>query len=216
MPQITVKLNGMAVDGWLAEISTEFPDSELRILATQVRDVDALVILEARTSSPGDLAARFESTPEVDSFERLHSDDRMVLIRFSTSSTKSFDPLSRSKNISVYPTTLRDGWFTVTLIASHERLSKYTDELAAAEIPYRVLSLAQSYDSSELLTDRQSEIISRAVECGYYETPRSCTVTELSALLGIHKSAASRLLHRAESRIIRAFVDDGVSGDARE
>lgn len=206
MPQIQVKLDGTAVDGWLAIVSTEFPDAEFRLVATQLRDEDAFVILEVVTPKGDALARRFENTPEVDSFEIHHTDERMVLLQFRTAATKSYDPLRRSNNISLYPTILRDGWFSVELAASHERLSEYTEELAAAGIPYQVLSLTQSYDSNELLTDRQWHIISEAVECGYYDTPRSCTVTELAESLDVHKSAASRLLHRAESRIITGFV----------
>lgn len=206
MPRLQVKIDGTAVDGWLATISTEFLDDEFRLLATQLRDEGALVILEVLTPKGDALVHRFENTPEVRSFEVLHRDEQTVLIQFVTSATKSYDPLFRSKNTSLYPTILRDGWFSVTVAASHERLSKYTDELAAVGIPYHVLSLTQSYDSSEVLTDRQWEIVTEAVECGYYETPRGCTVTELAASFGIHKSAASRLLHRAESRIIEEFV----------
>lgn len=207
MPQIRVKLDGTAVDGWLATISTEFPDAEFRLIATQLRDEGAFAILEIATLRRRlRLVRRFENTSEVSSFEVYYTDEQMVLLQFRTSATKSYDPLRRSKNVSLYPTILRDGWFFVELAATHERLSKYTDELAAAGIPYHVLSLTQSYDSSELLTDRQWQIITEAVERGYYETPRDCTVTELAGSLDIHKSAASRLLHRAESRIITGFV----------
>jgi predicted DNA binding protein len=44
------------------------------------------------------------------------------------------------------------------------------------------------------------------VERGYYDTPRTCTLTELADHLGIAKSTASERLHRAEGAIIRAFV----------
>ncbi|WP_227375247.1 helix-turn-helix domain-containing protein [Haladaptatus halobius] len=211
MPRIQLKLDGTAVDGWMADISTEFPDAEFRLLASQLRDEGALVILEVKTPKGDALVRRFESTPEVRSLEVIHSDERTVLIQFTTSATNSYDPLFRSKNISIYPTILRDGWFSVTLAASHERLSKYTDELAATGIPYRVLSLTQSYDSSELLTDRQWQVITQAVERGYYDTPRGCTVAELAESLDVHKSAASRLLHRAESRIVKEFVAEAAS-----
>lgn len=100
-------------------------------------------------------------------------------------------------------------------MASHDQLSKYTDELAAADIPYRILSLTQSYDSNELLTDRQWQVITEAVECGYYDTPRSCTVTELATSFDVHKSAASRVLHRAESRIVKEFVGASTSQPER-
>ncbi|WP_227356003.1 helix-turn-helix domain-containing protein [Haladaptatus salinisoli] len=206
MPQIQVKLDGTAVDGWLATISTEFPDAEFRLLATQLRDTTAFVILEVLTSKGNALIRRFENTPEVDTIEVYHTDERMVLLQFQTSAMKSYDPLRRSKNISIYPTILRDGWFSVELTASHERLSKYTDELAAAGIPYEIVSLVQSHTASEMLTDRQWEFIIEAVERGFYDTPRRCTLAELGDILEIHKSAASRLRHRAESRIIKNFV----------
>lgn len=103
---------------------------------------------------------------------------------------------------------LRDGWFSVKLVASGERLSKYTDELAAAGIPYQVLSVTQSHEASELLTERQWQFITEAVDHGYYDTPRGCTLTELAGTLDVHKSAASRLRHRAESRIVKEFVSE--------
>ncbi|WP_227352868.1 hypothetical protein [Haladaptatus salinisoli] len=57
MPRIRLQLDGTAVDGWLAGISTEFPDAEFRLLATQLRDEGAHVILEVRTSK-GDEVVR--------------------------------------------------------------------------------------------------------------------------------------------------------------
>ncbi|ELY91798.1 helix-turn-helix domain-containing protein [Natrialba taiwanensis] len=205
MPKIQVKLDGTAVDGWLATISSEFPDAEFRLMATQLRDDGAFVILEVLTPKGDELVRRFENTPEVDAVDVYHTDERMVLLQFQTSATKSYDPLRRSKNISIYPTILRDGWFSVELAASHEQLSKYTDELAAAGIPYEIVSLVQSHTASELLTDRQWEFITEAIERGFYETPRRCTLAELGDVLGIHKSAVSRLRHRAESRVIKNF-----------
>ncbi|WP_254533404.1 helix-turn-helix domain-containing protein [Natrinema gelatinilyticum] len=92
------------------------------------------------------------------------------------------------------------------MTASHERLSQFTDELAAADIPYQILSVTQSHDSTEELTDRQQEFITEAVERGYYDSPRGCTLTELAESFDVNKSAASGVLHRAEGRIIKEFV----------
>ncbi|KDE59213.1 DNA-binding protein [Halostagnicola sp. A56] len=208
MPQIQVKLDGTAVDGWLAIISTEFPDAEFRLVATQLRDEGAFVVLEVMTPKGDTLVRRFEETPEVDSFEVYHTGERMVLLRFRASATKSYDPLRRSKNISIYPIILRDGWFSVELSASHDQLSKYTDELAATGIPYEIVSLVQSHNTSEMLTDRQWEFIVEAAERGFYDTPRGCTLAELGEILDIHKSSVSRLRHRAESRIIKNFLEE--------
>lgn len=210
MPEMRVTLNGTAVDGWLAEISAASPEAEFRMLATQHRNEGALGILEVRTRKGNEIIQQFKQTPEVDLLEVFHSNDQMVLLQFLTTSSKAYDPLFKSKNISLYPTILREGWFTVHLIASRERLSKYITELAAANIPYQVLSVTQSNDINEVLTERQREFVTEAIERGYYDTPRGCTLSELAEALDIHKSAASRLRHRVESRIVKTFAADAI------
>ncbi len=77
----------------------------------------------------------------------------------------------------------------------------------AADIPYQIQSITQSYDPSELLTDRQQELITKAVEKGYYDTPRDCTLTELAEEFDVNPSAASGVLHRAEETIIKEFIE---------
>ena len=207
MPKVDLQMDGSAVDDWLADLSTEFPDDEFRLLATQSREEHPLALLEARTTEGERFVRRFEATPEVLSSDVVYHDDRLVLVQFTTVVTELYGALRGSDNVSLYPTILRNGRFSVTLTASHERLSNYADELGKAGIPYQVSSLTQSYDSSELLTERQWEFVTGAVERGYYDTPRGCTLTELAEEFEVHKSAASRLLHRAEGRIMREFVE---------
>ncbi|KZN24545.1 DNA-binding protein [Haladaptatus sp. R4] len=207
MPKVELRIDGAAVDDWLADLSTEFPDDEFRLLATQSREEHPLALLEARTKEGDRFVRRFEAAPEVLSSDVVYHDDRLVLVQFTTVVTELYDALRGSDNVSLYPTVLRNGRFSVTLTASHERLSNYADELRKAGIPYQVSSLAQSYDSGELLTERQREFVTAAVQRGYYDTPRGCTLTELAEEFEVHKSAASRLLHRAEGRIMREFVE---------
>ncbi|MFH5797595.1 helix-turn-helix domain-containing protein [Haladaptatus sp. CMAA 1911] len=209
MPTVQLRIDGATVDDWLADLSTEFPESEFRLLATQPREDDALALLEARTRDGDRFVRRFEASPEVLSSDPIYRDDRLVLIQFTAVVTDLYDALRGSDNVSVYPTVLRNGWFSVTPTASHERLSNYASELAAIDIPYHVSSLEQSHESDTLLTERQWRIVTEAVERGYYDSPRSCSLTELAEVLGIHKSAASRLLHRAEGRVMKQFVGRG-------
>ena len=105
---------------------------------------------------------------------------------------------------------MQDGWLHTELTASHERLSQFTDELAAANIPYQIQSVTQSHDSNELLTDRQQEFITEAVKRGYYDSLHGCTLTELAELFDVNKSATSGILHRAEGRIITDFINESV------
>jgi predicted DNA binding protein len=64
----------------------------------------------------------------------------------------------------------------------------------------------QSPDPSSILTDRQHELITEAIERGYYDSPRRCTLTNLANELGVNKATASGILHRAEGKLIKEFV----------
>lgn len=70
---------------------------------------------------------------------------------------------------------------------------------------YEVISVTPLVDPTNLLTDRQWRVVIEAVTRGYYDSPRECSLTELAATLGINKSTASDILHRAEG-LIKEFV----------
>jgi predicted DNA binding protein len=206
MPRVQLRVNGAPVEDWLADASTEFPDADFSVLAALPTDDDLLDIVEVTTPDGDALVRYFEDAPEVHSFEVIHTDEQRVLIQFTIPVSETYNALVASGIIPQQPIHLQDGWYATEITASQERLSAYTEELATAGAPYQILSVTQSHDSSELLTDRQWEFITAAVERGFYETPRDCTLTELAETFDINLSAMSRLRHRAESRIITAFV----------
>jgi predicted DNA binding protein len=206
MPRVRLRVYGAPVDDRLTDASTEFPDAEFRVLAALPVDTGLLDVVEATTPDGDDVVQCFENAPEVRSFEVIHADSERVLIRFVIPVSETYNVLVAAGIVPQQPVSLRDGWYVAEVTASHERLSAYTEELAAADLPYRVASVTQAHDSSELLTDRQWEFVTEAVERGFYDTPRNCTLTELAGEFDINVSAMSRLRHRAESRIVTAFV----------
>jgi predicted DNA binding protein len=206
MPRVRLRVDGAPVDDRLADASTEFPDAEFRVLAALPVDTGLLDVVEVTTPDGDDVVQCFENAPEVRSFEVIHVDSERVLIRFVIPVSETYNVLVAAGIVPQQPVSLHDGWYVAEVTASHERLSAYTEELAAADLPYRVASVTQAHDSSELLTDRQWEFVTEAVERGFYDTPRNCTLTELAGEFDINVSAMSRLRHRAESRIVTAFV----------
>lgn len=208
MAHIQLKLNGAAVDDWLAILSTELPNAEFKVLSAILTDAGLLGITEITTTDGDRVLREFADAPGVRSHEVLHMDAQLILIQFRGPVSESHEALLQSKTLPQYPVSLQKGWFFAELTASHEKLSKYIHKLTAAGIPYQIESVTQSHDSSELLTDRQWEFITAAVERGFYDTPRDCTLTDVAEPFDITTSAASRLLHRAESRIITAFVTE--------
>ncbi len=57
------------------------------------------------------------------------------------------------------------------------------------------------------LTEKQRRTIVRAVELGYYATPRRASLETLSEEFDVSKSAVSQRLGKAESTIVRQIVE---------
>ena len=58
----------------------------------------------------------------------------------------------------------------------------------------------------------RSDLLGTAIERGYYDTPRTCTLTELADAVGLAKSTTSEKLHRAEEKVVKEFLSSGDRG----
>jgi predicted DNA binding protein len=211
MPRVQLKINAAAEEDWLATVSTEFPDAEFRVLASHPTHDGLLGIADVTTSDADTLVREFDGAPEVRSYEVVHTDEQTLLIQYVIPMPGSYEALRASGNLPRFPAVMQNGWLHTEMTASHERLAEFTDELTAEDIPYEIQSLTQSYDPIDLLTDRQRKFITEAVERGYYDSPRGCTLTELAGRFEVAKSAASGILHRGEGRIIKQFVTESAA-----
>ncbi|WP_241881432.1 helix-turn-helix domain-containing protein [Halorubrum sp. Ib24] len=97
------------------------------------------------------------------------------------------------------------------MVDDRERLSAFGRRLAAAGA---TVESTGDDEPTPVLTETQRDLVRAAVEAGYYDTPRECTLTELAADRDIAKSTCSETLHRAEGQVLRRFVEKGPPFDA--
>lgn len=195
--------------GGLAALSTDHPDAEIALL-TSCSTADGHVTLAEITGLNRDVVCRhLDDDPDVRSYEVIHADDRRLVVQFLQESEPAPGRAGReTENPPPFPMRIRDGWIVSEATTTHDRLTRFTDELEAAGVAYELLSITQSTDPRELLTDRQRELVERALERGYYDSPRRCSLTDLADELNVNKATASGILHRAEGAIIAEFMRD--------
>lgn len=196
--------------GSLTDFSADHPNEEFKILSSRPTEDGLLGIVEAETADPAALIRCYEEAPEVSSYEVVHADEQAVLIQYVIPEPAPHRAASAAGNLPRYPLVVRDGWVTTELITSHDRLSQYRDGLEAADIPYELISVTQSSNPVELLTDRQYRFVIEALERGYYDTPRRCSLTELATALEVSKSTASVVLHRVEETILKDIFGEPI------
>jgi predicted DNA binding protein len=105
------------------------------------------------------------------------------------------------------PFTIRDGQAEWELTAPQHRLSELGTQLEEFGIRFTVDEIRQQVEPERLLTDRQLGLLLAAVERGYYDTPRECSLTELAESEGLAKSTCSETLHRAEEKVVKEFLE---------
>lgn len=203
MPRAQLKAK---IPGGPAALSAQYPDDEFRILASNPTEDGLLAILEIQTSDIEALVQDLDEAPWLTSYDLLHADEQTLLIQYSLPFIPPpYRALIASENLPRFPLTIRNGWVISDITTSHERLSKFKDELDATGLTYEIISVTQSTDPTDLLTDRQHRFMTEAIEHGYYDTPRGCSLTDLADELDVSKSTASVVLHNAEESIIKEF-----------
>jgi len=197
---------------WIGELSRDYPDATFRIVSALPDDDSGVGLAEVTATHLADLLGDIEVHETITSLDVLAHREDTALVQFETSEPLLLTPVQGSGVPLTLPFDITDGEATWEITAPRERLSELGRQLDEFGIPFQVERIQQHVESDQLLTENQREIVTEAVEAGYYDTPRDCSLTELADRLGIAKSTCSETLHRAEEQIIKQFLDSELDG----
>ncbi|NLV09965.1 helix-turn-helix domain-containing protein [Halomicrobium sp. HM KBTZ05] len=193
---------------WIGSLSRSYPDAEFRILAAVPGEESGVGLTEITADELVAILGEMDETEAVTSLEILQRWEDTALVQFETSDPLLLFPVQGSGIPLEMPFRLSDGEARWEITAPQERLSALGQQLEEFGIPFHVERVSQHVETEQLLTGSQLELIQAAVENGYYDTPRDCSLTELASEVGIAKSTCSETLHRAEEKIVKEFVEE--------
>lgn len=185
----------------LVSLSEMHPDSSFTILGAWPESDSVRTLLESESVEPPSLVQTAETTAAILDFELRFADDSTARFEVTTALPKPHGAMADSGVVPSFPLHLEDGWLSGEVVASREQLSAFRIELDDAGLEYELLAISPT-ERSTLLTDRQRDVLELAAARGYYDTPRRSTITDLACELGVNKSVVSRILHRAEGRLV--------------
>lgn len=114
-----------------------------------------------------------------------------------------------------FPFPVADGTLRWDVTAPQAALSALATALESAGFAFDVTSVSSSVES-QLLTPNQRRVLDAAVDGGYFETPRGCSLGALASELDVAKSTCSETLRRAEQTILSRYLEaDTVAGETR-
>lgn len=105
-----------------------------------------------------------------------------------------------------------DGWTTKMLFPSRDAFNEFREACDAVDLSLSVDSIYSkpfSGSGDEIaLTDPQRDLLTRAVQVGYFDIPRETTLQELGQQMNISGQAASERLRRGMETLIRETVTE--------
>jgi hypothetical protein len=202
MPEAKLRLE-IPDDIWIGELTRRYPDATFKILAALSDAEEGVGLVEIRSSSLSGILEEMERYDSVSNVEVLNRTDGQALVQFETTLPMLLLPARDSGVPLEMPFELSNGIAIWEVQTSSDRLSELSDQLDFFDISFTVEYIQYDVDEKQLLTDSQEELIEKAIQMGYYDTPRECSLTELAEEIGRSKSTVSETLHRAEGKIIK-------------
>jgi hypothetical protein len=192
---------------WIGDVTRTHPEATVRILSAVADDDAGVGLAEITDEEVQSVVADVRGRDAVVELETLQRYGNTVLVQFETTTPLLLMPVQDSGVPLTMPFTIRDGQAEWELTAPQHRLSELGTQLEEFGIRFTVDEIRQQVEPERLLTDRQLGLLLAAVERGYYDTPRECSLTELAESEGLAKSTCSETLHRAEEKVVKEFLE---------
>lgn len=190
-------------------ISQSFATANITVLTALSDEAAAYVCLQIKTKNQDALLAAVETHEQTVACSVVQRTDQKATIQLETARPLLVQSVAKQVGLPIeLPLQIIDGEAAIDITGTHEHVSAFTSQLAARSIDFRIEYIRERLHTEQLLSPKQYDLIQTAVELGYYDTPRSCTLTELAAETDIAKSTCSEIIHRAEESVIKKFIDN--------
>lgn len=209
MPGVHLTLE-MPDHSWIQTVSTAYPEVEFRVLTILINQGIGHAVLEVKMDQPGDLLGRLQAEEDLRQVDLISVGSGRAIFQIETEETSILTPLTSAGVPLETPIHISDGTATWKFITSHERLADLSSQLEESGMTYRVERVSGEetppIPDGPALTDRQSNVFSKAHQMGYFEIPRTATVEDVARETGVSKSTASDILRRAMRNLVEWYM----------
>lgn len=195
---------------WIHEASVTNPDAEFRVTAALAGERSGIALVELRTADPLSVILDADRNGDVVDLDLLWKRETEALLQVETRSPPLLVPVWRAGVPIELPFTVRDGEATWELTTSSDRFSALGSHLEELGVEYAIEYVHEIGRSAadRITTERQREVLSTALDLGYYATPREATLTDVADELDVSKATCSEILHRVEGNVLDWFADE--------
>ena len=187
---------------WIGEVSRSHPETEFRLLTGIAVEEGAVELGEVRGGDVPAVVAAIVEHPAVTDHDMLLESEERALARVHTGEQNFYEFARAAALPPQFPLAVEDGWLRMEVTGTRDQLSRVRDALEHIGLDHELQALAPHSGATDLLTDRQREVLETALAAGFYEVPRRATLADVAAAVDVDTSTASEIVRRGEARLV--------------
>lgn len=197
---------------WIGEGSRRHPDTRFLIHSVMTGDDYESSLIQLLGTDVSGPISKISEDESVSTLTVLKEQEGEAVIQVRTRPSVLIETFGWANASITFPFAIVDGVATLEVLTPNRGLSKLRDRLDGLDVDYTVNRIHDQIEIGGSLSDRQLRLVRAAVEHGYYDTPRDCTLTDLADELDLAASTVSIILHRAEETMVKQFLEQAISG----
>lgn len=193
---------------WVGDVSRVFDAAEFTVRANVPGEESGHALVSVDADELDAVLDAMRGHPALADVVELQREEGSLTVQIETTQPTLLRAARRSGLPIEPPVVISEGNATIDVEGDHGRLSELVRQLEALDVGVDVVFIGRGPYEDTLLTDTQEELLTTAIEEGYYDNPRDCTLTELAEKQDIAKSTCSEILQRAEESVMKQFMGD--------
>ena len=194
-------------DKWLATFNRKYPELNFHILSNfPIGENSGITSFQIRGSSVKHFISDFKEKLAEKTTQILYEDEDLVILNVKEDDPWILNTLVKTELLISYPVLIKEGKLRIEAITNRSKVDSFLTQLKKKKIKAKLERIGYFYKST-LLTKRQNEIINLAYQNGYFNIPRSISLSEFAKDLKISKSALSETLRRIFKKLANNYLN---------
>lgn len=205
---VQVKLEfELPADKCIARLSRQHPDVVFKNMSMlPVPREMGNTLIEVNGTRARALLDDLDGDPNVESFKIVLESPDQVLVNMRVADPVVLKLISAHHLLIDFPLVFENGKGSMTLIGERKDVDALLDEMARRGIPVTLKSIGGS-KPSEILTEKQKEVLVKAIKAGFFEVPRRVSLSSLASEFDVSPTALSEMMRRLSKKLAEHYIE---------
>ena len=194
-------------DKWLATFNQKYPELNFQILSNfLIGPNSGITSFQIRGKSVKQFISDFKDSLSNTASQILFEGEDIVILNVKEVDPWILNNLVKTELLVSYPVLVKEGKIRMEAITSRSKVDRFLAQLKKKDIAAKIERIGYYYKST-LLTQRQNEIVNLAYQRGFFNIPRTVSLTKFASDLKISKSALSETLRRIFKKLAHNYIN---------